>query len=759
MLSMSTAQALFELLGLTEKIRCLDIGALALGEEVDPWMNFARNEGLAEVIGFEPVEEECARLNAAHESHQGVIRYLPFAIGDGASHTLRVTNIPMTSSLYEPHNETIDLFKNLGELMRVEKRVEVKTKRLDELLALTGVVDFIKLDIQGSELMALENAKSALATVGVVQCEVEFVELYQDQPLFADVDKFLRSQGFCFLKFACLMGRPYKPLSLSRNPNNGISQTLWGDAIYVKDFRQRRLHDSRVLRSAAFVLHQMYGAYDLAHLFIEELDRRDGSSLASDYRSIILGLPSQPNPSLTLKLPGDVSIIVPDSLEMITPYVLMEQLDWFEDDIKFLRDLLRPGQVVIDIGANYGVYALTMANAVGVDGRVFAFEPVAKTAGYLRQSLDANNFKQAEVLQLAISVAPGTGRISTQPQAELNALVDGSKLESSEEVRLDSLDNFFSGRTDVDFLKIDAEGHEQMILDGGRDFFASNSPLVLYEIKENYGIHLELVESFNGLGYDSYRLLPGLNILVPFDQSSFSDDYLLNIFACKQEQACLLRSQGKLVLQQEWQGDQIVLISDNDWTGVEDYFESLSCPQEWLMNWRKLPQDSELIKAIALYQISRNQGQTPLRRATALRQSFDLFKAMVDDLPTPSRLSSLARVAQAYGARSVAVEALKSLLEFLFMIAQVDVEEPFLLPSHRFDSIPPGDSPANWLGAAALQEQERLETFSSIYSGEASRERLEMIASLGFASEEMTRRLALLNRRREASAAQGLDVI
>jgi hypothetical protein len=132
---------------------------------------------------------------------------------------------------------------------------------------------------------------------------------------------------------------------------------------------------------------------------------------------------------------------------------------------------------------------------------------------------------------------------------------------------------------------------------------------------------------------------------------------------------------------------------------------------------------------------------------------------MVDDLPTPSRLSSLARVAQAYGARSVAVEALKSLLEFLFMIAQVDVEEPFLLPSHRFDSIPPGDSPANWLGAAALQEQERLETFSSIYSGEASRERLEMIASLGFASEEMTRRLALLNRRREASAAQGLDVI
>ena len=52
----------------------------------------------------------------------------------------------------------------------------------------------------------------------------------------------------------------------------------------------------------------------------------------------------------------------------------------------------------IDIGANYGVYALTIANAVGVDGRVVAFEPMAKTADYLKKSLDVNVFKQAEVL-------------------------------------------------------------------------------------------------------------------------------------------------------------------------------------------------------------------------------------------------------------------------------------------------------------------------------------------------------------------------
>jgi hypothetical protein len=57
--------------------------------------------------------------------------------------------------------------------------------------------------------------------------------------------------------------------------------------------------------------------------------------------------------------------VVPDSLELTTPYVLSEQQDWFEDEIRFLRRLLQPGMNAIDIGANYGVYTLAMAQVVG----------------------------------------------------------------------------------------------------------------------------------------------------------------------------------------------------------------------------------------------------------------------------------------------------------------------------------------------------------------------------------------------------------
>jgi hypothetical protein len=72
----------------------------------------------------------------------------------------------------------------------------------------------------------------------------------------------------------------------------------------------------------------------------------------------------------TITLDDGMRIIVPDSLNMITTYVLQEQEDWFEDEIKFLRKLVQPGHKVVDIGANYGVYTLTLARLVGSMGYV-----------------------------------------------------------------------------------------------------------------------------------------------------------------------------------------------------------------------------------------------------------------------------------------------------------------------------------------------------------------------------------------------------
>ena len=56
---------------------------------------------------------------------------------------------------------------------------------------------------------------------------------------------------------------------------------------------------------------------------------------------------------IIVELVDGTKVVVPDSLELITSYVLQEQRDWFEDEIKFLRELVQPGDVVVYIGANY----------------------------------------------------------------------------------------------------------------------------------------------------------------------------------------------------------------------------------------------------------------------------------------------------------------------------------------------------------------------------------------------------------------------
>ncbi|WP_053068398.1 FkbM family methyltransferase [Synechococcus sp. GFB01] len=205
----------------------------------------------------------------------------------------------MTSSLYTPARATIDLFPALGELMQVEKRVPLRTRRLDDLEE-ARPADFLKLDVQGAEGMVLEHATETLKDVAVLQSEVEFVELYEGQPLFADVDALLRRQGFCFLRFAYTMGRPFRPLQLAANPNAAISQLLWADAIYVRDFRQRQQWSERQLKAAAFVMHELYNAFDLVALLLGELDRRQGSAWQDCYLGSVL----LSRPDLALETPA-----------------------------------------------------------------------------------------------------------------------------------------------------------------------------------------------------------------------------------------------------------------------------------------------------------------------------------------------------------------------------------------------------------------------------------------------------------------------
>jgi FkbM family methyltransferase len=458
-----------------------------------------------------------------------------------------------------------------------------------------------------------------------------------------------------------------------------------------------------------------------------------------------------------LEMAGGVQVVVPDSLNLLTPYVLFEQQDWFEDEIGFVRRLLRPGQRAIDIGANYGVYALTMAKIVGATGAVWAFEPASSTAAFLAQGVAANNFSQVVIECSALSSACGTARLALNDNSEFNSLVrDELPALTTETVPVVTLDDCLVryGWKDIDFMKIDAEGEEQNIIAGGRRFFTECSPLILYEIKAGADLHLELVQHFARIGFESYRLIPGLDLLVPFDVDSEPDGYLLNLFCCKKDRAELLAAMGLLL-------DAETIKASTAAGRFESFYQSHKNEYTWdkrlstmpycasLSNlWGTPAEDSAAIgDALACYAISQDAGLDSFERLRGLEVSIQLLKSLGKEIAHHLRLSTVTRVARDYGYRTIAVNAIKQLLDSISLNRPIDASEPFLAPATRFDTLSPGPRIDKWMLAASAEEFERLQSFSSFYMGDISRPRLELIASLGFGSEEMGRRLQLLKAR------------
>ena len=150
-------------------------------------------------------------------------------------------------------------------------------------------VDYLKIDVQGAEVDVFNGAKNLLADIMVIHTEVEFVPLYIDQPLFAEVDQLLRKNGFLFHKFYRngLAGRTFKPLSIDNNINQPLRQVLWSDVIYVKNFMDYDSIPAEKLMKLAVILHDVYGSYDLVHYILSEYDKHTSAKCAELYLRLL----------------------------------------------------------------------------------------------------------------------------------------------------------------------------------------------------------------------------------------------------------------------------------------------------------------------------------------------------------------------------------------------------------------------------------------------------------------------------------------
>jgi FkbM family methyltransferase len=260
------------------RLKIVDVGAMTAGKGTEPYAALVKAVP-CDIIGFEPVAAEFEKLNSLNDADR---RFLPYFIGDGSTRTFHECNFTMTSSLFEPNTPLVDKFQNLEELMRVTRTYPVQTKRLDDIPEIRGT-DLLKVDVQGAELLVFDGAIETLKDALVIETEVCFAPLYKCQGLFSDIDIVLRSKGFAFHRLTNYAGRAFKPLIFNNDVSAPMSQWLWGDAVYVRDFMTFDQLSPSALLKLAVIMHENYGSFDLVASALEAHDRQTGSGLQPAY--------------------------------------------------------------------------------------------------------------------------------------------------------------------------------------------------------------------------------------------------------------------------------------------------------------------------------------------------------------------------------------------------------------------------------------------------------------------------------------------
>lgn len=196
---------------------------------------------------------------------------------------------------------------------------------------------------------------------------------------------------------------------------------------------------------------------------------------------------------------------------------------YFEyETVRAYRRLLKPGDTVLDIGANIGAHALHLARCVSPAGKVIAFEPTAYAHNKLRQNISLNpllaRLIQAEQIMLVDSddtlVEP---RLYSSWQIH-DASADthpkhGGRLMDTTGARNMTLDRYLAGNNPgkVSFIKMDVDGHECQVLRGARELLERDKPVLLMELMpyglDEAGASLdELLAILSAHGYRLYEL-------------------------------------------------------------------------------------------------------------------------------------------------------------------------------------------------------------------------------------------------------------
>jgi FkbM family methyltransferase len=167
------------------------------------------------------------------------------------------------------------------------------------------------------------------------------------------------------------------------------------------------------------------------------------------------------------------------------------------DHVFALRQLVHPGSIAFDLGANAGFYTLALSRLVGDSGHVYCFEPEAGNAYLLRRHIEINKLRNVTFVQAAISDSTGmVGFDGALKSASGEITSGGSYLIPSI-----SLDEFIAaGNPPPSFIKMDIEGAEEMALEGAKNLLSKQRPAWLVATHTNE-LTASCRKTLTGYGY------------------------------------------------------------------------------------------------------------------------------------------------------------------------------------------------------------------------------------------------------------------